>query len=169
MDTLWTTSLQKQLLATIDMVENALQACPNELWQAHILGEQPPESKPQYSEFWYVLYHCLFWLDFYLVGKEEGFTPPEPFMLDEWQADGYPPRVYTKAELQAYLNYSREKCRTTLSTLTDEQAHEHLKFPWGELTFAELLLDNMRHTQEHGAQLNLFLGQAKGSRSRWKT
>jgi len=32
-----------------------------------------------------------------------------------------------------------------------------MQFPWGELCFAELLIDNMRHVQEHGAQLRMFL------------
>jgi len=35
------------------------------------------------------------------------------------------------------------------------------------MSFAELLLYNMRHVQEHAAQLNLFLGQERGSAARW--
>ena len=41
------------------------------------------------------------------------------------------------------------------------------KFPWGEVSFAELLLDNMRHVQEHAAQLSLLLGQQIGAPARW--
>ena len=37
----------------------------------------------------------------------------------------------------------------------------------GEITFAELLLDTMRHVQDHAAQLNLFLGQTVGSAPDW--
>jgi len=36
-----------------------------------------------------------------------------------------------------------------------------------ELPFAELLLYNMRHVQEHGAQLNMLLGQKVGSVGDW--
>jgi uncharacterized damage-inducible protein DinB len=54
-----------------------------------------------------------------------------------------------------------------LSSLTDEQARKRLAFPWGELTFAELLLDNMRHVQHHTAQLNLILRQQTDSAPRW--
>jgi hypothetical protein len=31
------------------------------------------------------------------------------------------------------------------------------QFPWGELPFAEVQLYNLRHVQEHAAQLHLFL------------
>ena len=29
----------------------------------------------QGAEFWYVIYHALFWLDLYLEGSAEGFAP----------------------------------------------------------------------------------------------
>jgi hypothetical protein len=41
------------------------------------------------------------------------------------------------------------------------------RFPWGELCFAELLVDNLRHVQEHGAQLSMYLGQQQETGSRW--
>ena len=37
----------------------------------------------------------------------------------------------------------------------------------GELPFAELQLYNLRHVQEHGAQLRMFLGQQAGKSTRW--
>ena len=56
----------------------------------------------------------------------------------------------------------RKKCQTTILAMADEQAQLPITFPWiGDrfLSFYELLLDTMRHVQEHAAQLNLFLGQ----------
>jgi|WetSurMetagenome_2_1015567.scaffolds.fasta_scaffold410967_2 hypothetical protein len=41
------------------------------------------------------------------------------------------------------------------------------RFPWGELPFAELLLYNLRHVQEHAAQLRMFLGQQVGKSAKW--
>jgi hypothetical protein len=43
--------------------------------------------------------------------------------------------------------------------LTDEIAQRHCRFGWGELSFLELLIYNLRHVQEHSAQLNMLLGQ----------
>ena len=40
------------------------------------------QGLPAAAEFWYVVYHALFWLDLYLSGAVEGFAPPAPFTLD---------------------------------------------------------------------------------------
>jgi len=48
---------------------------------------------------------------------------------------------------------------------------DRITVPWIEgkpMSFLELLLYNMRHVQEHAAQLNLFLGQnASDGASDW--
>ncbi|HLB49912.1 MAG TPA: DinB family protein, partial [Anaerolineales bacterium] len=99
-----------------------------------------------------------------------GFAPPAPFTLDELDPAGLlPERPYSKNELQTYLNHGREKCRAAIEALTDDKARHRCGFSWGEVSFAELLLYNMRHVQEHAAQLNLILGQKIGSAPGWVT
>jgi len=39
-----------------------------------------------------VAYHTLFWLELYLYGSEEGFTPPAPFALIEMERGAVPNR-----------------------------------------------------------------------------
>ncbi len=166
MDALWTTSVWRQFGAAIDMLENALRACPDELWGASLWKN--PAHRPGFAEFWYIAYHCLFFLDLYLSGTAEGFAPPPPYNLDELDPAGLlPERQYTREELCSYLEHSRQKCQRVLGSLTDEQAGRICPFPWAKLSFAELLLDNMRHVQEHAAQLHLFLGQEINSSPRW--
>jgi hypothetical protein len=155
MDITWKTMVWRQFGAAIDMLENALRACPDELWRGR-LWPAPAER----SEFWYVVYHTLFWLDLYLTGAEEGFTPSPPFTLIEQDDEGpMPERAYTKEELQRYLDDCRQRCQTTIQAMTDEAALRLCRFGWGRVTFAELLLYNMRHVQEHAAQLSLLIGQ----------
>lgn len=141
------------------MLENALVACPENLWG----------DRSQQPEFWYVVYHTLFWLDLYLSGAVEGFAPPDPFTLDELDPAGVlPKRVYAKQELQIYLRHGRQKCRAVIEALTDEKARQQCAFTWSsEISFAELLLDNMRHVQHHAAQLNLILRQKIDSSPGW--
>ena len=127
---------------------------------------------PEFAEFWYIAYHTLFWLDLYLTGSREGFAPPAPFTLDELDPAGVlPERPYTRDELHAYLVHLRKKCQTTIAGLSDEKAHQPVDFPWIEgkpISFLELQLYNMRHVQEHAAQLNMFLGQnASDGASDW--
>src|SRR5437764_6069581 len=122
------------------MLENALVACPDALWG----------DRARRPEFWYVVYHTLFYLDLYLSGSVEGFAPPAPFTLDELDPAGLmPDRPYTQEELLAYLEYGRQKCQAAVEALTEERARERCRFPWGEVAFAQLLLYNMRHVQEH--------------------
>lgn len=165
----WKTIIWQQFGAAIDDLENALQACPDALWQAK-LWHEPELEKFFLPEFWYVVYHSLFWLDLYLTGAEEGFLPPEPFLLVEQHDEGpLPERPYTKLQLQSYLQTCRHRCRTTIDSLTDEAAQRICVFPWGQVTFAELLLYSMRHVAGHAAQLNLLLGQQTGAAPGWVT
>lgn len=80
-----------------------------------------------------------------------------------------PDKPYTKAELQAYLNHGRRKCQSTIEGLTYEKEHQPCKFDWLKVSFFELQLYNMRHVQEHGAQLHLLLGQNGVSINDWVT
>ena len=158
MDATWRGSVWKQFGAAIDMLENAMHAAPEELWS----------DRSRQPEFWYLAYHTLFWLDCYLSGSEEGFAPPAPFTLDEMDPSGLmPDRVYTKAELQTYLDHGRAKCRATIEAMTDERAHQRCGIPRHDMSHFELLLYNMRHVQHHAAQLNLILRQQVDAAPRW--
>jgi uncharacterized damage-inducible protein DinB len=73
-----------------------------------------------------------------------------------------PEQPYTKEQLRGYLAYVRQKACGALSGFTEEQAQRPYAFPWDEehpISYLELQLYNMRHVQEHAAQLSLFLGQ----------
>jgi hypothetical protein len=165
----WRTIIWQQFGAAIDDLDNGLCACPDELWRDR-LWEDPAKQNFFLPEFWYIVYHTLFWLDLYLTGAEEGFAPPPPFTLIEQDDDGpLPERPYTKDELRTYLKACRQRCQATIEGLTEEAAQRRCQFPWGEVSFAELLLYNMRHVQGHAAQLNLRLGQKTGSAPDWVT
>lgn len=165
MDLSWKAAVWRQFGAAIDMLDNALRACPDELWQAQIYNEGM--QRPEFGEFWYVAYHALFWLDFYLADTADGFQPPAPFTLSELEADLFPERVYTKAELHTYLEHARDKCLAKIESTPDLLVAQCCRTEWPEMSAAELLLYNMRHVQEHAAQLSLFLGQSVGSAPGW--
>lgn len=147
----------RQFGAAIDMLENAIDACPDEVWG----------DRARRPEFWYLAYHTLFFLDLYLAPGEAGFAPPAPFTLGELEDDVFPDRVYTRDELRAYLRHGRDKCRATIEAMTDDEAERQAGFDWLELSRAELLLYNLRHVQHHAAQLNLILRQAINSAPGW--
>ena len=168
METSLYTALWRQFGAAIDMLENALLACPTSLWEEPLWSGSSDHSRtpwlpPESAQFWYITYHTLFWLDFYLSGKpEEEFAPPAPFIWTELDPAVSPEQPYTKEELHAYLAETRRKYHAHLSALTDEQARQTIEYPWSEgqaVSFLEVMLYIMRHVQEHAAQLSFFLGQ----------
>ena len=150
--------LWHQFGAAIDMLENAIAACPETLWGTTISP----------AAFWYIAFHALFYLDLYLSETDKGFVPPPPFTLDEMDERGLlPDRIYTQQELLRYLVHGREKCRSVITSMTDEQAAKRCGFEWLKISVAEALLYNMRHVQHHAAQLNWMVSRAAGPAPRW--
>jgi uncharacterized damage-inducible protein DinB len=88
-----------------------------------------------------------------------------PFPAPTLDAEDDPPaRPYTKEDLHTYPAYTKQKCHSTIETVTDERARSPYEFPWEKgqgrpISSLELLLYTTRHVQEHAAQLSLFLGQ----------
>ena len=160
MESAWRDIVWRQFGAAIDMLENAIRACPDELWSGR--ARQP--------EFWYLAFHTLFFLDYYLAGSPHGFAPPAPFTLDELDPAGVmPEQPYTKDQLLMYVAHGRNRCRAAIHALTDASAAERCGFEQRDVTRGELLLYNLRHVQHHAAQLNLLLRQAGAEPPRWVT
>jgi uncharacterized damage-inducible protein DinB len=148
---IWREAIWEQLGGSLAMLERAIGACPEAVWT----------EKAGTREFWYVVYHTLFFVDLYLSGTTEGFAPPAPFTRSELNPLGIrPERQYTKAELLEYVRHCREKGRVTMESLTDLQAERVVEFKWLRMRFGELMLYNMRHVQHHTGQLNMLLRQS---------
>lgn len=148
-----------QFGGALQMLENAIVACPKEVWGS--------ERQPQ--AFWYLAYHTLFWTDYYFSETtEKAFQPPAPFTKGEFDAEGVlPERVFSKEELLAYLTFVKAKSRTFIQSLTPEKAQERFAGEYKTLTLHELAIYNTRHVQHHAAQLNLLLRQQVDSAPDW--
>ena len=158
MNNQWKATIWRQFGAAIDMLENALLACPKDLWGKEL----------SFNEFWYIAYHTLFFLDFYMSKEEEGFQPPAPFTLSELDPAGVlPEKIYSKEELLKYLHYGRVKAKKSLEKLQPEEFQQSCHFKSPDVTKTELHLYTMRHVQHHAAQLNLLLARHTGSAPRW--
>ena len=148
-----------QFGASIDALEAAIRACPDRLWSE---ASTSPQHQP-----WYLAYHTLFWLDYYLAESKESYVSPPGHALTEFDPRGaYPERVYTKEETLEYLEHGRQKCRRTIRDLTPDEAERHRDMR-PELPFVEFLLYSMRHVQHHTAQINLLLRQGGIEPPRW--
>jgi len=159
MEAAWKETVWRQFGATIETLEGVMSACPEALWSDRV----------QRPEFWYLVYHTLFFLDFYLSQPTERFAPPPPFGLEELDPAGVlPERPYTKAELGTYLEHCHRKCRERIAALTETEARRrYVLFSGTEIEIGELLLYNLRHVQHHSAQLNLILRQQTDTATGW--
>jgi hypothetical protein len=156
----WKLPLESQFVAAVDMLENAIRACPDRVWND---GATPVQRR-----FWYLVFHTLFWLDFYLSESDAGFAPPAPFTLDEMDPAGvYPERAYTRGELLDYLAHGREKLRRAVGSLTEADASRRCGIQSREMSVLELHLYQIRHVQHHVAQLHLILRERTDSAPGW--
>ena len=145
----------KQYGASIEMLENAIVACPAEVWDGAF-------------KFWYTAYHTIFFLDYYCSSDPVNFAPPTPFGLSEFDPGGIlPERVYSKKELLDYLEFARKKCFELLVGLTDEKANKQFIRQFSDYTMMEMLIYNLRHVQHHVGQLNLVLRQLTDNAPGW--
>lgn len=156
-------SLWTQFGASIDMLKNAIMLWPEDYWDKR-------------KKFFYISYHCLIFLDYYLTIPAPEFTSPLPFTIAEPNNitsdavdDLIPDRIYSKAELLNYLQSSRTKCHQLIADLTEEKLTERWIEASGDMNYSilEILLYNMRHVQHHAAQLNLLLRQGINNAPDW--
>src|SRR5882724_4121923 len=96
----WRSAIRQQFHAAIDMLANAIEACPDSVWS----GQAP-------RAFWYLAFHALFFLDLSLSGEDESrLHPPPSFGLTELGVEVVPPaRAYGKDDLVGYLEHCGKK------------------------------------------------------------
>jgi len=70
------------------MLENAITACPDEIWSDP--SRRPEWLKNDIVGYWYLVFHTLFWLDYYLSVTRR-LPTPAPFTLDELAPEGLLP------------------------------------------------------------------------------
>ena len=154
-DALW-----QQYGGAIAMLDNAVAACPDQLWSAPLWRVSAASGEAaDASEFWRLAAHALRWLERYLeavpeerfgsLARAAALTPPAGAQL-------------SKDEVRGVLATLRQHCHEVLVNLTDVELHRPITYQWiatEPITYVELQMYNLRHLQEHAAQLSLFLGQ----------
>ncbi|MFB6453760.1 DinB family protein [Chitinophaga sp. Hz27] len=158
---LYKESLWKQFGASIDMLTNAINAYPENIWEKE-------------KKFFYISYHVAIFLDYYLQIPAAPLSSPLPFTLsDVIPVDGIddivPDSIYTKTEILTYLQTSRQKCHDLIMHMTETDfAQQWVEIDGNKvMPVLELLFYNMRHVQHHAAQLNMLLRKQTGDAPNW--
>ena len=158
-------SLARNYDHALDELRSALTDCPDEMWETDLWpDEAPTQRRPDGglagSAPWLLAHHALVCLDYDLTGDFERFSAPPPFDESVWWV--FPTRVFTKAEMLAYVDWCRNRVHEMTAALTPELAarplpaqHRYHGTPHGLI-----VSDGALHTMEHAAQIRQFLRAA---------
>lgn len=146
--------LVSQFEASLCTLRHCIARCPDEIWNA-------PVAKYPFCQ---TAYHTLFFTDYYL-GPDAESLRQQSFHLANQQLFGdyeqlqerEPESLYDKPQIDAYLEFCRDKAVATISAETEEDLAAPAKFARKNFSRAELHIYNIRHIQHHAAQLILRL------------
>ena len=183
MSTVWRDSLTARYEQALELLEESLVECPDELWERSVWrvrttdrhvwpivggvgADLPDEERLQiHSAFWAAAFHALLAMQQYLEAAPSPVAPPPPLAAPGLHE--LPPRVYSRDELLGYAAFCKHLAKEVVGTLSDGDAERHVS--WKRQPFADLLLHNLLHFKEHVAQLHLFLNlNGDWSDSRWQ-
>ena len=144
-----------QYLASLEMLKETTTHCPEGLW------DDPADQAPA----WRLAYHGLFYTHLYLQPNGAGFKTWEKHQDDAHRLGGQPCRPYSPAEVLEYLAFCQQQVREVVPVL-DLDADQS-GFDWLPMGKLELQIYNIRHTQQHTAELMERLGARAGIELPW--
>lgn len=138
-------ALKSQYRAALETVRDAVQQCPDRLWEE-------PGAMPQ---FWQIAYHAVFFGHFYMVQKEQAFRPWHKHRrgAPSLEPDGQP--AYTKTELLEYLREVLASIDSTIDSL--DLATSDSGFHWYKIPKLDHEILSVRHIMAHAGQLDAIL------------
>lgn len=154
-------ALCRQYHAALGMLREAIELCPDELW----------DDRDHPVPFWRVAYHTLYFTHLYLQPSLEVFRPWEKHRGEHhdlpWPPEGSA-RItdpYTKAELLEYWRVCDGLVDGAVASL-DMAADSGM--PWHKgMPKLDHQLHNLRHIQHHAALLAGRLRRHDGTEVRW--
>jgi hypothetical protein len=161
------TILKSQYHATLAMLRETIERCPDEVWF----------GKEHVNSFWQIAYHALFFAHLYIQPNEAAFRPWEDHQADVQNPDGIArppdpnstlpliPRPYTKAEVLAYWSVCEEMVDGAVDALDLHSPDSG--FSWYKVPKLEHQIVNIRHIEHHMAQLADRLRSSAGTGIQW--
>jgi len=160
-------ALKSQYHASLAMLREAVERCPDELWT----------DRAPTNAFWQVAYHALYFTHLYLMPNEAAFQPWEGQQNEVQHPDGiagradpdsrYPliPEPYSRPQVLAYLRVCDAMVDARVDAL--DLAQPDSGFSWYTMPKLEHQLVNLRHIQHHAAQLADRLRASEDVGVRW--
>jgi hypothetical protein len=156
------TIINNQMLAALGTLEQSIRDCPDDQWkESH--GDAP---------FCQVIFHTLFYVDFYLTDNEEEFKAQDfhrqnQEMFRDYEELEYKKaqNLYTKKEIENYFDFCLKKTEETFNSLKEDELYQQCREK--EMPRLELAINTIRHVQHHAAQLGLRIQGLTGKELRY--
>lgn len=146
--------IANQFEAALCTLDTCIDRCPETAWDTRI-GKYP---------FNQVVFHTLFFTDYYLGRDAEALRPqqfhrdnPEFFADYEQLEYREPVTLYDRASLKKYMQHCRQKASDVIVSETADSLSSPSGFARRDFSRAELYVLTIRHIQHHAAQLSLRL------------
>ena len=149
-------ALRRHYEAAVEMLRRAIRDCPDELWDAR------DEGKP----FWQKAYHILYCFDVFLNDRPDTFEAPPFHTPGAHVLARTPSHSFSREQVEGYLEKAAAKCAKVFDGLTLEglgRECEHRRYA----TVADMLFDNLRHTQHHIGVMYSDLRRKTGDAPDW--
>jgi hypothetical protein len=134
------TALKGQYHGALDMLRNAIDTCPPDIW----VSGKPPR------QFWRLAYHTLYFTHFYTELSADDFQKWEKHR-DEVESDQeheeLEPTPYTKQEILEYLEVVDSRIDPQIDRMDLES--QECGIPWYKMAKLDHQIMNIRHVQEH--------------------
>lgn len=140
-------SLAGQFEAALCMVQQCVATCPPEHWEGKIANDA----------FRQIVYHTLFYLDFYLTRDEGAFELRD---LHQRGGDERGPALspgLSQADTLQFVALCREKIAAALAAETEATLQGPSDFSWLKFSRFEAHIYNIRHVQHHAGQMSAYL------------
>lgn len=147
------TILKSQYHAALEMLGEAIERCPEEIWN----------SPKHTNACWQIAYHTLYFAHLYIGPDEESFRPWHGHQAEAQHPDGIPgppdpestlpliPEPYTKAQVLEYWKFCKEMVNSAVDAL--DLHRPDCGFHWYKIPKLEHQIVNIRHIQHGAAQL----------------
>ncbi|MDT3424876.1 hypothetical protein J2Z22_000388 [Paenibacillus forsythiae] len=148
------TILERQLEPTLQMLEQLVEVCSEEIWQ------------DQKTLYWKHILHAITGIEFWFRQEGEQFHLPD-FNKDvtpdfDKECKDHP----TKYELAKYINEMKQKSQEFFNRLNDELLLEPCDI-YNKITKADAILMQVRHIQHHIGYCNNILSARKNETVKW--
>jgi hypothetical protein len=163
----WQPVLKSQYHASLAMLRDAIEQCPDDLWL----------DTAQKNAFWQIAYHVLFYTHLYLHEDEASFRPWAEHQRNVQYPSALPGRPDVDPRLPPLPNpYSKSQvlelwriCDDMVDDAVDgfDLKRPECGFWWYKMSKLEHQLVNIRHIQHHTAQLMDRLRASANVGIRW--